>query len=162
MRGLPITGGEHDAAAAAAQEAAVGASAGPAAPREVTRLLRALSALKYGKLQICALGMRLGQVGAAAAGRQLLQLRARWAADGSLQGEAGGAQQPVWGAAELHMVLAAARLAVLAQAMQAAEQALAEAQRSCAAAHEAQAAIVGRLPGLEEADPAAAEDAAAA
>ena len=63
-------------------------------------------------------------------------------------------------AAELHMVLAAARRAELAQAVKAAEQALTVAQRSCAAAYEAQGAIVGRLP-VGKADPAAAGDAAA-
>ena len=68
------------------------------------------------------------------AGTQLLQRRARWAAEGGLQREAGGAQQPAWGGAELRMALIAARFA------------LAEAQRVCAAAHAAQEAIVGRLP----------------
>ena len=60
---------------------------GAGAPREVTRLLRALGALEYGRLQMCAaLGERLGQ---------LLQQRAHWAAEGSLQHEAGAVQQPL-------------------------------------------------------------------
>ena len=99
---------------------------------------------------MAAQGERLGQAGEVAAGRQLLQRRARWAAEGGLPREAGGAQQPVWGAAELHMVLAAARRAELAQAVQAAERALAAAQRSCTSAYAAQGAIVGRLPAEEK------------
>ena len=160
VRGLPVTGGEPAAVAAAAQEAVVISLARRYAPREVTRLMQAHAALEYRRLQMCALGQRLGQAGATAVGRQLLQQRARWAAEGGLQREAGGVQQPAWGAAELLMALAAARRAELTQAVQAAERALAEAQRVCAAAHAAQEAIVGRLP-LEVAGPAAAEDAAA-
>ena len=113
---------------------------------------------------MAAVGERLGQSGEAAAGRQLLQQRARWAAaeGGQQRGRcrAGGAQQPVWGAAELHLVLAAARRAALAQAVQEAERALAEAQRRCTAAHAAQEAIVGRLPAVDG-SPAGVGDAAA-
>ena len=161
LRGLPVTGSEPIAAAAAAVEAAVASSVGPGAPREVAGMLRVRAALAYGRLQMAAVGERLGQAGKAAADRQLLQQRARWAAEGGLRSgrrRAGGAQQPVWGAAELHMALVAARRAQLVQAVQAAELALAEAQESCAEAHAAQATIVGRLPAADGGDPVAAAE----
>ena len=136
MRGLPVTGGEPAAAATAAIEAAAATSAGRSTPTEVAGLLRARGATQYWRLQMAAIGGRLGQVGATAAGRQLLRQRARWAAEGGLQHEVGGAQQPVWGTAELHMVLAAARCAQLEQVVQAGERALAVAEQSCTAAKE--------------------------
>ena len=139
MRGFPVTGGEPAAAAAAAVEAAVVSSAGPRAPREVLGMLRARAALEYGRLQMAATGERLGQAGRAVADRQLLQQWARWA-------RAGGGIRPAWGAAELHLAYVAARRTELAQVVQAAERAAAEAHRICAAAHAAQSAIVGRLP----------------
>ena len=146
MRGLRVTGCERAAAAAATLKALVAPGeavavslSGPGAPREVTRLLRASAALEYGRLQLAAVGERLGQAGQAA--EEGVRRWVRWA-------RAEGGQRPVWGAAELHMVLAAARRAELAQAVQAAERELAEAQRSCTAAYEAQVAIVGRLPAL--------------
>ena len=164
LRGLPVTGSEPIAAAAAAVEAAVASSVGPGAPREVAGMLRVRAALAYGRLQMAAVGERLGQAGKAAADRQLLQQRARWAAEGGLRSgrrRAGGAQQPVWGAAELHMVLVAGARSCR-RLCRRAELALAEAQRCCAAAHEAQEAIVGRLPAVAvEVDPAAAGDGAA-
>ena len=103
---------------------------------------------------MAAIGGRLGQVGATAAGRQLLQQRARWVAEGGPQREADGAQQPVWGAAELHMVLAAARRTELAQVVQAAERALAKAERSYEAAHTAQVSVVKQLRDAARADSA--------
>ena len=145
VRGLPVTGCESAAAATAALEGVVANCAAPGAPREVARLLRARAAVEYGTLQMAAAGERLGQAGQAAAGRQLLQRYASWA-------RAEGGIRPSWGAAEMRLVIAAARRAELAQVVQAAERALADAQQSCAAAHAAQGAIVRRLPAL---DPAA-------
>ena len=153
VRGLPVTGGETAAAAAAAVETVVVSSVGPGTLKEVAELLRAAAALEYARRQMAAVGEGLGQAGQVA--QEGVQRWARWARAES------GTRQPEWGAAELRMVLAAARRAVQAQIVQAAERTLAEAQRICAAAHAAQEAIVGRLP-AQEADPiAGAEDAAA-
>ena len=139
MRGFPVTGGEPAAAAAAAVEAAVASAAGPGVPKEVAGLLRAAGSLEYRTLQLAAVGLRLGLACKDAVGWTHLQARAR----------AESSTSPKWGAEVIGAVLVIARHGELAQAVQAAKRALAEAQRSCAAAYAAQAAIVGRLPPAE-------------
>ena len=72
----------------------------------------------------------------------LFNLRSEWAAASGLSGEAGGVQQPPWGAMELRAVLAVARDVFLQQAAEAARVAELRAEEAVAAAREAQDALV--------------------
>lgn len=131
--------------AAAALDAAVISAAGAAAPVEVVALLRARTAFRIGRHQLLVAGERIGQVGEAAAGRQLLRRRAEEAGLRRAGLRSRAPYQPVWDAPELQLVLAAARRSLLVRHVEAAERTLQVALRGVDVALERQQQIVAKL-----------------
>ena len=135
---LGVTGRESDAVVAAALKAAVAAAAGPDAPWEVTTMLQARAVIQHGNLLLGGVGERLGQTGDAS--RHVLVQRARQSAEGGMQ--------PPWGAAQLHMVFAAARYSAVRDAPQRvaeAERVLQAVMKRIATALEQQQQVVAGL-----------------
>lgn len=130
---------------AAALDAAAISAGGAAAPREVVSLLRARAALRVRRHQLLVAGERLGQVGEAAAGRQLLRRRAAEAGMRRTGLRSGVPCQPAWDAPELHLVLAAARRSLLVQQAEAAERGVQVALQVVDAALKRQEQIVAKL-----------------
>ena len=140
VRRSPPAGGETAAAAAAVEVSNAAAAAEAAVPvtmREVMCLQRAQAQLTYVQLQLAATGERLGQLGQRA-GKRRSSLRSM------------APQQPIWGAPELQLVLAAARHSVLTQRAEAAGRAVQVAMQGVEAAIKRQEEIVAKLPACVE------------